>query len=58
VRLAKDRFGVSWQVNRAGLEDLLDEGDPQRAKRATEACTACVIWTSLRPPSSGRRARG
>jgi predicted 3-demethylubiquinone-9 3-methyltransferase (glyoxalase superfamily) len=33
----KDRYGLSWQVVPAGLEDLLGDADPERARRATEA---------------------
>ncbi len=33
----KDRFGLSWQVVPAGLEDLLTAPDPARAARAMEA---------------------
>ena len=33
----KDRFGLSWQVAPAGLEELLADADPARAQRATEA---------------------
>jgi predicted 3-demethylubiquinone-9 3-methyltransferase (glyoxalase superfamily) len=33
----KDRFGVSWQVNPTELMDLLNEPDPGRAQRATQA---------------------
>ena len=33
----KDRYGLSWQVVPAGLEELLGDADPERARRATEA---------------------
>lgn len=33
----KDRFGVSWQVVPADWADLLDDPDPDRARRAMEA---------------------
>jgi predicted 3-demethylubiquinone-9 3-methyltransferase (glyoxalase superfamily) len=33
----KDRYGLSWQVVPQGLEELLADDDPERAKRATEA---------------------
>ncbi|TAL15858.1 MAG: VOC family protein [Frankiales bacterium] len=36
----KDRFGLSWQVVPDGLVDLLDDPDPDRAARATEAMLA------------------
>jgi predicted 3-demethylubiquinone-9 3-methyltransferase (glyoxalase superfamily) len=33
----KDKFGLSWQVCPTGWEDILNDPDPARAKRATEA---------------------
>jgi predicted 3-demethylubiquinone-9 3-methyltransferase (glyoxalase superfamily) len=33
----KDRYGLSWQVIPAGMEELFADSDPERAKRATEA---------------------
>jgi predicted 3-demethylubiquinone-9 3-methyltransferase (glyoxalase superfamily) len=33
----KDRYGVSWQVTPAGIEELFDDSDPERAKRASDA---------------------
>ena len=33
----KDRFGLSWQVFPAELDDLLDDPDPGRAGRAMQA---------------------
>ncbi|KAA0233892.1 MAG: hypothetical protein JJLCMIEE_01120 [Acidimicrobiales bacterium] len=36
----KDRFGLSWQVIPAGVEDLLNDPDPERARRATTAMLA------------------
>jgi predicted 3-demethylubiquinone-9 3-methyltransferase (glyoxalase superfamily) len=33
----KDRFGLSWQVTPTGIAELLDDADPERARRATEA---------------------
>jgi predicted 3-demethylubiquinone-9 3-methyltransferase (glyoxalase superfamily) len=32
-----DRYGLSWQIVPAGLEDLIADPDPERAKRAMEA---------------------
>ena len=32
----KDRFGLSWQINYAGLPDLIS-GDPQQAERVMGA---------------------
>jgi predicted 3-demethylubiquinone-9 3-methyltransferase (glyoxalase superfamily) len=36
----KDKYGVSWQVIPAGLIDMLDDPDPEKAKRTTEAMLA------------------
>jgi len=37
----KDRYGLSWQVVPAGMEELYGEGvDPERARRAMEAMFA------------------
>ena len=33
----KDRFGLSWQVVPAGMEELFDDPDPKRAERAMQA---------------------
>jgi predicted 3-demethylubiquinone-9 3-methyltransferase (glyoxalase superfamily) len=33
----KDRFGLSWQVVPTRLSELLDDPDPDRAQRATQA---------------------
>jgi len=33
----KDRFGVSWQVVPARLEELFSSSDPMRAERVTQA---------------------
>ncbi|MBW3604505.1 MAG: VOC family protein [Actinobacteria bacterium] len=33
----KDRYGLSWQVVPAGMEDALSDADPQRAQRAMQA---------------------
>jgi predicted 3-demethylubiquinone-9 3-methyltransferase (glyoxalase superfamily) len=33
----KDRYGLSWQVVPAGMEDLFADPDPERAQRAMEA---------------------
>jgi predicted 3-demethylubiquinone-9 3-methyltransferase (glyoxalase superfamily) len=33
----KDRFGVSWQVVPAGMEQVLGDPDPVRAQRAMAA---------------------
>lgn len=33
----KDRYGVSWQVVPAGMDELFSDADPERARRAMEA---------------------
>jgi predicted 3-demethylubiquinone-9 3-methyltransferase (glyoxalase superfamily) len=33
----KDRYGLSWQVAPAGMEELFSDSDPERARRAMEA---------------------
>ncbi|MGH3331745.1 MAG: VOC family protein, partial [Nocardioidaceae bacterium] len=33
----KDRFGLSWQIVPRRLEELLNDPDPERARRAMEA---------------------
>jgi predicted 3-demethylubiquinone-9 3-methyltransferase (glyoxalase superfamily) len=33
----KDRYGLSWQIVPNGLDELLGDPDPGRARRATEA---------------------
>jgi predicted 3-demethylubiquinone-9 3-methyltransferase (glyoxalase superfamily) len=33
----KDKFGVSWQINPTELMSLLNDPDPERAQRATQA---------------------
>jgi len=33
----KDRFGLSWQVVPAGMEEALNQSDPERSRRAMEA---------------------
>jgi predicted 3-demethylubiquinone-9 3-methyltransferase (glyoxalase superfamily) len=33
----KDRYGLSWQVTPAGMEELFADSDPERPKRAMEA---------------------
>jgi hypothetical protein len=37
VRWLKDRYGVSWQVIPDELVEMLDDKDPEKAKRTTEA---------------------
>jgi predicted 3-demethylubiquinone-9 3-methyltransferase (glyoxalase superfamily) len=38
----KDRFGVSWQVVPKGMEDLLRDPDPEKARRGMEAMLGMV----------------
>ncbi|MCB0951149.1 MAG: VOC family protein [Microthrixaceae bacterium] len=38
----KDRYGVSWQVVPAGIEELLSPNDPERADRVMAAITEMV----------------
>ena len=33
----KDRYGLSWQVTPAGMEELFSDADPARAQRAMKA---------------------
>jgi predicted 3-demethylubiquinone-9 3-methyltransferase (glyoxalase superfamily) len=33
----KDRYGLSWQVVPTGMEELLNDPDPERARRAMQA---------------------
>jgi len=33
----KDRYGLSWQVTPAGIDELFADPDPERARRAMEA---------------------
>ena len=33
----KDRYGLSWQVVPAGMEEVFNDPDPERAKRAMQA---------------------
>ena len=36
----KDKYGVSWQVIPEGLIEMLDDADPEKAKRTAEALYA------------------
>jgi predicted 3-demethylubiquinone-9 3-methyltransferase (glyoxalase superfamily) len=36
----RDRFGLSWQVAPAGFEEILNDPDPERGKRAMQAMFA------------------
>jgi predicted 3-demethylubiquinone-9 3-methyltransferase (glyoxalase superfamily) len=33
----KDRYGLSWQVVPEGMDELVSDSDPERARRAMEA---------------------
>src|SRR6188472_226297 len=33
----KDKYGLSWQVAPTGMDELFDDPDPERARRAMEA---------------------
>jgi predicted 3-demethylubiquinone-9 3-methyltransferase (glyoxalase superfamily) len=33
----KDKYGLSWQVVPAGMDELVSDADPERARRAMEA---------------------
>ena len=33
----KDRYGLSWQVTPTGMEEMLNDPDPERARRAMQA---------------------
>jgi predicted 3-demethylubiquinone-9 3-methyltransferase (glyoxalase superfamily) len=37
VWLAQGRFGLSWQIVPRRLDELLNDPDPERARRAMEA---------------------
>ena len=36
----KDRYGLSWQVTPAGVDELFRDDDPERARRVSEAMFA------------------
>ncbi|MFC5804096.1 VOC family protein [Streptomyces formicae] len=38
----RDRYGLSWQVVPAVLQDMVGDADPEKAKRATEAMLSMV----------------
>jgi predicted 3-demethylubiquinone-9 3-methyltransferase (glyoxalase superfamily) len=38
----KDRFGLSWQVVPTGMDEALNDPDPERARRAMEAMLGMV----------------
>jgi len=51
----KDRYGLSWQVIPAGMDELLGDPDPQRASRAMQAMLAMrkLDITALRRAADG-----
>jgi predicted 3-demethylubiquinone-9 3-methyltransferase (glyoxalase superfamily) len=51
----KDRFGLSWQVVPVGWEEVLNDPDPARAQRATEAMLGMkkLDLASLRAAADG-----
>ena len=38
----KDRYGLSWQVVPTGMEELFEDPDPERARRAMDAMLGMV----------------
>ena len=62
----KDRYGLSWQVIPAGMDELFRDEDRERARRAIEAMygmhkldiAAVRAAADGARPSSGGRARG
>jgi len=48
----KDRFGLSRQIIPRQLTELLNDPDPARATRATQACSA---WQDRRTGTAGGR---
>jgi len=41
----KDRFGLSWQVVPTELDRMMDDPDPEKARRVTEAMLK--VWGKL-----------
>ena len=37
-----DRYGLSWQVAPAGMEEMINDPDPARSQRAMEAMLSMV----------------
>ena len=54
----KDRFGLSWQVVPAGMEELFADPDPERANRAMRAMLGMrkLDIAALRDAADGVRA--
>jgi predicted 3-demethylubiquinone-9 3-methyltransferase (glyoxalase superfamily) len=55
----KDRFGVSWQVVPAGMDELFNDPDPEKARRAMEAMLQMrkIDVAALRAAAEGVPAR-
>jgi predicted 3-demethylubiquinone-9 3-methyltransferase (glyoxalase superfamily) len=55
----KDRFGVSWQVVPAGMNELFNDPDPEKARRAMEAMLQMrkIDVAALRAAAEGVPAR-
>jgi predicted 3-demethylubiquinone-9 3-methyltransferase (glyoxalase superfamily) len=51
----KDRYGLSWQVIPAVLIDMMNDGDPQKVRRVTEAM---LTMTKLDIPTLEKAAAG
>lgn len=53
-----DKYGLSWQVTPAGLEDVFSDADPEQAKRAMEAMLKMTKLDveALRAAAEGARA--
>ena len=54
----KDRFGLSWQVVPAGMEEVFGDPDPERAKRAMAGDAEDAQARRRRTASCRRRRRG
>jgi predicted 3-demethylubiquinone-9 3-methyltransferase (glyoxalase superfamily) len=54
----KDRYGLSWQVVPTGWEEILNDPDPERALRATQAMFAMTKLDieALRSAADGQAA--
>ena len=55
----KDRFGLSWQVVPAGMDELFNDPDPEKARRAMEAMLQMrkIDVAALRAAAEGVPAR-
>jgi predicted 3-demethylubiquinone-9 3-methyltransferase (glyoxalase superfamily) len=54
----KDRYGLSWQVVPTGMEEMLNDPDPERAQRAMQAMLGMgkIDIAALRIAADGVRA--